>query len=212
MGYKDRFKGKSTEEVFHEFYCFRELGTAGLFRGEGVHVINGFEIQGATCDSDLFGVVQFADTFVIYTFDQSSDALRALCGYLITFFCYAVSVRWLLRAGVAKGQIAVADGNLVVLGDSIVRAAELESAQGWAGVLFDPKQAEEWKSLPPGWVVKYALPIKDCNGANLEVGRAYDVLNWPTRFRQIPSDIDDVLRPADHAYRRATADFWKSRI
>lgn len=113
------------------------------------------------------GVAWFSDTILLYTKEDSDEAVRALLS----------TVAWLLfetllhgqtkvRAGIAYGQAFIDPVNSLFVGQPIIEAHEMEQDQEWSGAALTPSAYERIPELArtgiyaDWWLIPHDVPLK----------------------------------------------------
>ncbi|MBN1856740.1 MAG: hypothetical protein JW846_07305 [Dehalococcoidia bacterium] len=83
---------------------------------------------------------QLSNSVVLYMPMSESESVRAFLNWLSTFLLESVNRGWLLRGGIAAGEMLV-DGP-VWFGPAMVRARDLERMAVWPRLIVDPKMQD----------------------------------------------------------------------
>jgi hypothetical protein len=109
-----------------------------------------------------FEVRFFSDTIVIYSttgYQHSMHEADLLCRLVSRIYTYLlVKHGWLVRGAIAMGDLHV-EGSAII-GDGLIRAAEAEKAQDWAGVIVLDKTGimDNQYNI---YTFEYDVPFKD---------------------------------------------------
>lgn len=140
--------------------------------------------------SDL-GFVQYSDSLMIYTFDQSPEALRDVIVASVRLVGGLCHQGFPARGAISQGELIVTKDEKHFLGKGLIYAYDWEQRQNWAGGMLDPDQPElierleEKGLLDPlvqhGLLVQYDVPMKD--GTSVLAW----ALGWPALIRDHPA-------------------------
>ena len=154
----------------------------------------------------------FSDTLILWTNDLDPRSFRRLLFHVKNFIIYGVTADCPVRCSISIGNLDVkhestrgefAHIQTQIIGNSLVRAANLEKIQNWSGCIIDPEaityydKSIESKPFPDSIkmtfitgepiVLKYPVPISR-NGENIR--EDYPVINWPNGIREeIPAKV-----------------------
>jgi len=113
------------------------------------------------------GVAWFSDTILLYTRQDSDEAVRDLIlttGWLVFETLMGGSLR--IRGGIAYGGTYIDEKDSVFVGKPIVEAYRLERKQQWSGVALTPSASQRIPNeaqtgrYGDWWVVPYDVPLK----------------------------------------------------
>jgi len=116
----------------------------------------------------LLGVAWFSDTVLLYTRDDSDEAVRELIatvGWLIFEGQLGGTTR--IRAGLAYGDAHIDPAGSIYVGKPIVEAHQLETAQQWSGAALTPEAVERvleearTGKYADWWLVPWDVPLKN---------------------------------------------------
>ncbi|TFH33789.1 MAG: hypothetical protein E4G93_06350 [Dehalococcoidia bacterium] len=125
LGFRERVKqSKGNAALVREIWEILQSSRAY------VEDVPGGGITGATA-------YQFSDTVVFYMPSSERESARAFFNWLTTFQMEAVNRGWLMRGGLAVGDVLV-DGP-VLFGPAMIRAHDLERMAVWPRQIVDPQ-------------------------------------------------------------------------
>lgn len=213
LGFSTLVEDRPLEEVVEgtvEWYQ-RSLHHAVHNRECPEHVPTLSELQ----DQELLGVTWFSDTILIYTLEDTDDAIRQLLsavGWLTfeTIFSHSQSV----RSGIAYGYAYMDPENERYVGQPIVDAYRMEGCQQWSGgalteeaVQRVPEPARDGE-YADWWVTPYDVPMKK---------RKYETLaiEWTLGIHGPDGDVrwsSDSAEPTDEDWetRRSVCEKWQN--
>lgn len=122
----------------------------------------GAELQG----NALLGAAWFSDTVLLYTREDSDEAVRELLATVGWLIFEGQSGRTRIRAGIAYGEAHIDPDNSIYVGTPIVEAHQLETAQQWSGAALTPAAVERLPEYArtgefiDWWVVPWDVPLK----------------------------------------------------
>ena len=148
------------------------------------------------------GVAWFSDTVVIYTKDDTDEAVRDLLSSVAWLvFETLIDGRTKVRAGIAYGEAYIDPTNSLYVGKPIVEAYRLEQQQQWSGAALAPSAVARLPEhvrngeFADWWIKPWAVPLK--SGEVLQTLAA----NWNQgihsrdwRLRWSPSAEDPTVK------------------
>lgn len=153
------------------------------------------------------GLAWFSDTILIYTIEDTDDALRELLtclGWLVFETIIGGNTR--LRCGVSYGEVFIDRENSLYVGEPLIEAHRLEQAQTWSGGALTPKAAQRVPEVARSghfvdwFVVPYEVPLKHGSIKTLAIDWTIGIhkpdldLRWSSRHPE-PSADDWRVRP-----------------
>jgi class 3 adenylate cyclase len=113
------------------------------------------------------GVAWFSDTVLLYTKEDSNDAVRELLT-VVAWLLFETTMQGLtrIRAGISYGEVFLDPENSLYVGMPIVEAYRLEQKQQWSGAALAPSAehripAEARTGRFADWrLTPYAVPLK----------------------------------------------------
>lgn len=138
------------------------------------------------------GVYQFSDSVIFYTKGDSNQDLEKMIRCLNLLFAQALNRGYPLRGGLSYGNLFVNDP--IIVGDGLVKAAELEKIQAWSGMIIDSDCFKDnWKEqMMSNKLIDFEnVPLKNLCGIDYE---KHEVLNWPNFIGQRVSSASEVIK------------------
>jgi len=149
---------------------------------------------------------------ILWTNDLNPSSFRKLLFHVKNFIIFGVTADCPVRCSISIGNLDVKHENTIgefehiqtkIIGNSLVRAANLEKIQNWSGCVIDPEAIEYYdKSVEnrpysdsshmifitgKQIILNYPVPILREGKAITEV---YPVINWPNGIPdEVPSRI-----------------------
>lgn len=125
-------------------------------------------------------VFSFSDTFVLSSASESAVSFfQTVIGTaLLSKYLFAAGLP--VRGAITCGEAEYIPGTAHLVGRAIIRAARLEKAQNWFGIIIDPDiltpEREQVLALPlvSPFVVSYDVPFKQMNA----IQNPCRVINW----------------------------------
>ena len=201
LGFTDLIQRYSLEQVVNDHLAWlRKSLSHAIHKGDfPADVPTLGELQ----DQSQLGIAWFSDTILIYTLNDTEDALRALfscLGWLL--FEQIVGGALHLRCGVSYGVAHLDAQNSLYVGQPIIDAYHLEQSQAWSGGALTAAAAErvpqpirsdgslDWFLSP------YHVPLQ--NGGTVETL----AVDWTAGLHPSPlhlrwSNTHDVPTPED---------------
>lgn len=108
------------------------------------------------------GMEWFSDTLILYTNDDTDDAVRNLVqtvNWLLFETMYYPTVR--LRVGIDYDELHVSTNAGQIVGKAVVGAHELEKQQQWSGGALTEAAAGRLTDDARHYVVEYPVPVKN---------------------------------------------------
>jgi hypothetical protein len=141
-------------------------------------------------------VFSFSDTFVISSSDDSAmNFFQIVIGTsLLSKYLFAAGLP--VRGAITCGEAEYIPGTAHLVGRAVIRAARLEKAQDWFGIIIDPEiltpEREQVLALPlvSPVVVSYHVPFKQMN----HIPNPCRVINWRLTWK---------FSPGPHLYFRS---------
>ena len=167
----------------------------------------------------LFGLplryAYFSDTILLWV-PLVQMFVRPFIAHCATFMCEALNMRVPIRGSLALGEAVMHRQSSTYLGQPLVDAARLESAQKWLGGAFSISATwpEFLAEIDPRLIVEYDVPVKESTAPGTLTPV---VLDWPRRWREL-YDIDprqileEMARNTPHPYYENTIAFSKHSL
>lgn len=114
------------------------------------------------------GVAWFSDTILLYTKEDTDEALRDLFT-TIAWLLFETTVHGItrLRGGIAYGEAHLEPENSLYVGTPIVEAYRLEQSQQWSGVALAPSAVQRVPEharsgeFADWWIKPWDVPLKN---------------------------------------------------
>lgn len=160
----------------------------------------------------LVGVAWFSDTILLYTKEDSDEAVRELLS-IVAWLLFETMIQGItrVRAGIAYGDVFLDPENSLYVGMPIVEAYRLEQAQQWSGAALCPSAEQRIPEVARSgrfadwWITPYEVPLKE--------GRKISALavNWnqgihAPGWRMSWSSASPEPTPADWALNPGTCE------
>ncbi len=180
---KYKYKNKVINLIEGEMVGYQSTNTHQKYLGRDHHIPN--------FNNSQFNSLIFSDSVFIWTKYDSFEAFEKLVSAINRIIKNSLVLHSLpIRGSITKGfvvtsnvQFPTSHDNFLatIYGNAIVRAAELEKVQEWAGCLIDEKCVNFLKNYKEEWsdlinkkiIIEYNVPFKNCKNDS-----SSHVLNW----------------------------------
>jgi hypothetical protein len=216
LGFSRRLEDEGLENILA---LYNELVQATLKKHEEEkRWQSGFRAVGESSEGTLMIPVLFAlplrfayfsDTILLWV-PLVQMFVQPFVAHCATFVCEALNMRIPIRGSLALGEAVMHRPSSTYLGQPIVDAARLESAQKWLGVVFSTSATwpEFMAEIDPRLIIEYDVPVKEGSSP----GVTPVVLDWPRRWRELNGSdprivLEEMKTATQHPYYDSTMEF-----
>jgi hypothetical protein len=199
LGFSAWLESDGSAEVFTYVRGFLNLMIRASLPGSIVH-----PDMSVTVENSMIACINFSDSIVFYTRDDSEDCLKAILRVSGEFMNgILMGPSRMLRGAVSHGEFyADPDANAYV-GQALVDAYRIEGEQDWLGCSLSESvearpQFEDLRSRYPNYIVRSLVPLR-------KSGRTPYCLNWADKsyFNYVSFSAERGLSACERRARKA---------
>lgn len=140
LGFKEMSKTQNHDELMDIYKTVFEHAS---------DIVNKVSSKTLKKDNGYINTVIISDSVIVYATKSNQVSLLLLILTVQSLMFLSFSNGLPLRGGISKGNLSIVRkrNNIILLGDSIVKAYELEASQNWSGCAIDPEIIQRF--LPP---------------------------------------------------------------